>query len=81
MVFFSILDRPVTFNISSEPVIILDHLKLDAFVMTIPIYDPDNGDFIQDFELDYKNEYFYLDTKRSKYNVDCILILLARLYM
>ncbi|CAG2242596.1 unnamed protein product [Mytilus edulis] len=53
-------NRPVTINISSEPVTIPDHLNVDSFVMTISILDPDYGDYIQDFKLDYQNEYFIL---------------------
>ncbi|VDI27508.1 Hypothetical predicted protein [Mytilus galloprovincialis] len=59
------INRPVSIVISSEPVTIPDHLTVDAFVMTIPISDPDYGDLILDFKLDYNNDYFYLDTKLS----------------
>ncbi|VDI76373.1 Hypothetical predicted protein [Mytilus galloprovincialis] len=62
-------NRPVTINISSEPVTIPDHLNVDSFVMTISILDPDYGDYIQDFKLDYQNEYFYLDTQRRSVHV------------
>lgn len=40
-----------------------DHLNMDALVMEIPIYDADYGDYVQDYNLDYDNEYFYFDTK------------------
>ncbi|CAG2234180.1 unnamed protein product [Mytilus edulis] len=53
-------NRPIAFDLPSEPVNIPDHLNVDTFVMTIPIYDPDYGDYIQDFNLDYDNEYFIL---------------------
>ncbi|XP_076082631.1 uncharacterized protein LOC143053734 [Mytilus galloprovincialis] len=59
----TIANRAVTIAIPSKPVTIPDHLMVDSFVMTIPIYDPDYGDFILDFKLDYNNDYFYLDTK------------------
>ncbi|OPL33698.1 hypothetical protein AM593_05546, partial [Mytilus galloprovincialis] len=62
-------DRPVTINISSEPVTIPDHLNVDSFVMTISILDPDYGDYIQDFKLDYQNEYFYFDTQQRSVHV------------
>ncbi|XP_071143578.1 uncharacterized protein [Mytilus edulis] len=62
-------NRPVTINISSEPVTIPDHLNVDSFVMTISILDPDYGDYIQDFKLDYQNEYFYLDTQQRSVHV------------
>ncbi|VDH95080.1 Hypothetical predicted protein, partial [Mytilus galloprovincialis] len=61
--------RPVSIVISSEPVTIPDHLTVDAFVLTMPISDPDYGDFILDFKLDYNNDYFYLDTKLRSVHV------------
>ncbi|VDH95079.1 Hypothetical predicted protein, partial [Mytilus galloprovincialis] len=63
------INRPVSIVISSEPVTIPDHLTVDAFVLTMPISDPDYGDFILDFKLDYNNDYFYLDTKLRSVHV------------
>lgn len=43
-----------------------DHFAVDTYVAHIGIKDPDNGDFIENIELDYDNQYFYFDTKLSK---------------
>ncbi|XP_052097135.1 uncharacterized protein LOC127732117 [Mytilus californianus] len=68
MNYSTIENRPIAFGLPSEPVTIPDHLNVDSFVTTIPISDPDYGDYIQDFKLDYDNEYFYFDTTlRSVY--------------
>lgn len=60
-------DRPIAFELPSEPVNIPDHLNADSFVMAISIFDPDYGDSIHDVKLDYNNEYFYYDTKLREY--------------
>ncbi|VDI27514.1 Hypothetical predicted protein [Mytilus galloprovincialis] len=56
-------NRPIAFDLPSNPMYIPDHLNMDALVMEIPIYDADYGDYVQDYNLDYDNEYFYFDTK------------------
>ncbi|XP_071142265.1 uncharacterized protein [Mytilus edulis] len=62
-------NRPITFYLPSKPITIPDHLNVDSIVMTVPIYDPDYGDYIHDVKLDYDNEYFYFDTKLRSVHV------------
>ncbi|CAG2242599.1 unnamed protein product [Mytilus edulis] len=62
-------NRPIAVDLPSKPITIPDHFTVNSFVMTIPINDPDNGDYIQDVKLDYDNVYFYFDTKLRSVHV------------
>jgi len=48
-----------------DSVTIGDHTSVNDRVMDIQITD--FGDFIQNMELDYENEYFYFDTRLRTY--------------
>ncbi|XP_076082633.1 uncharacterized protein LOC143053735 [Mytilus galloprovincialis] len=50
-----------------------DHFAVDTYVTHIRIKDPDYGDFIENIELDYDNQYFYFDTKLRNVYVKDVL--------
>ena len=60
-----ILEGPPTFGMTPDSVIIGYHKSVNSRVMDIEITD--FGDFIQNMELDYDNEYFYFDTRLRTY--------------
>jgi len=60
-----ILEGSPTFGMTPDSVTIGDHTSVNDRVMDIQITD--FGDFIQNMELDYENEYFYFDTRLRTY--------------
>jgi len=62
---FFILEGPPQFGMTPDSVTIGDHTSVNDRVMDIQITD--FGDFIQNMELDYDNEYFYFDTSLRTY--------------
>lgn len=68
---------PVKLQLTDDYIDIPDHSAVDTFVTSIQILDPDKGDFIENIELDYDNQYFYFDTKLSKNNIKRFLLFLV----
>jgi hypothetical protein len=62
---FFILEGPPQFGMTPDIVTIGDHTSVNDKVMDIQITD--FGDFIQNIEPDYDNEYFYFDTRLRTY--------------
>jgi hypothetical protein len=62
---FVILEEPPQFGMTLDSVTIGDHTSVNHRVMDIQITD--FGDFIQNIEPDYNNEYFYFDTRLRTY--------------
>ena len=60
-----ILEGPPTFDMTPDSVTIGDHTSVNSRVMDIQITY--FGDFFQNMELDYDNEYFYFDTSLRTY--------------
>ena len=62
---FFILEGPPTFGMTADKLTIGDHTSVNIRVMDIQIKEV--GDVFQKMELDYDNEYFYVDTRLRMY--------------
>lgn len=61
------LDTAVELSFADYSIEIPDNSAVDTYVTHIRIEDQDEGDFIENIKQDYNNQYFYFDTKLSKY--------------
>ena len=60
-----ILEEPPTFGMTADKRTIGNHTSVNSRVMDIQVKE--FGDFFRKMELDYDNEYFYVDTRLRTY--------------